>query len=155
MKPEIWGPHLWYVMHLMSFTYPDNPTYSDKRVYHDFFTNFRHLLPCDFCRKHYARHIANYPITPHLDSKYDLIRWVINVHNTVNLSLNKPPMTVEEVIDLYQLNGYQFPNYKPKNRSTMVDNGKYYRLIIFIACLIAGIAYWKWNEYQEYLTMYY
>ena len=38
MKPDIWGPHFWYILHIISFDYPLRPTEYDKRVYHDFYS---------------------------------------------------------------------------------------------------------------------
>ena len=39
MKPDVWGPQLWFILHIISFEYPDNPTELNKRVYYDFYTS--------------------------------------------------------------------------------------------------------------------
>ena len=44
MDPKIWGPFLWYILHIISFNYPINPSYADKRIYHDFYVNFKDLI---------------------------------------------------------------------------------------------------------------
>jgi hypothetical protein len=87
MHPQVWGPHLWYILHIISFEYPEKPTEYDKRIYHDFYTSLKDVIPCAECRKHYRDHITKYPLTPHLDSRDTLIKWVIQVHNFVNTSL--------------------------------------------------------------------
>ena len=84
MKPSLWGSHLWYILHIITFDYPDNPTSYDKIAYRDFFTNIKNVLPCKECKKHYNTFITDYPITPHLDRKSDLVKWLIQIHNFVN-----------------------------------------------------------------------
>ena len=37
MDPTIWGPHMWYVLHIITFAYPKEPTEYDKQRYSDFF----------------------------------------------------------------------------------------------------------------------
>jgi hypothetical protein len=41
------------------------------------------------------------PISPHLDRRADLFRWTVNLHNEVNKSLGKPPVTEAESIQFY------------------------------------------------------
>ena len=101
MHPEVWGPHLWYILHTISFSYPDNPTNYHKNAYRDFYTNIKDVLPCEQCQKHYTKHIQEYPITPHLDNRATLVKWVIQIHNFANLSIGKPAYTPEEVLYIY------------------------------------------------------
>lgn len=155
MNPNIWGPHLWYILHLFSFTYPDEPSYSDKRVYNDFFTNLRYLLPCSFCRKHYNKYLAEYPIGPHLDRRIDLVKWVIQIHNFVNLSLGKPEMPADSIIRFYQDNNYQFPgklpdSYLPPKGTSPADKQKWWFRIILIALCIGLIIYLKHQDYYNW-----
>jgi hypothetical protein len=102
MEPNIWGKHAWIFLHSVSMNYPDNPSIQDRKNYKDFFENLRFILPCEVCKKHYAQHIQRNPIEPSLHSKRKLVEWVIDVHNQVNISLNKPTMTYDQVIDLYK-----------------------------------------------------
>lgn len=101
MKPTLWGPHMWYILHIITFDYPNNPTSFDKIAYRDFFTNLKNILPCKDCRKHYNQFITDYPITPHLDRKTDLVKWLIQIHNFVNQSLGKKEYSTKEVINFY------------------------------------------------------
>lgn len=102
MDPKIWGPFMWFILHIISFNYPDNPTPFDKQSYRDFFNSLKHVIPCEECKKHYTKNIQEHPITPHLDSKTHLIEWVIKIHNLVNISLNKKIYTTEEVLKTYE-----------------------------------------------------
>lgn len=102
MNPKIWGPYMWFILHLITFNYPKNPSNYDKQAYRDFFNSLKDVIPCQSCRKHYAKNIQNYPITPNLDSKKRLVEWLIQIHNQVNMSLNKPVLTTKQVLEIYQ-----------------------------------------------------
>ena len=92
MDPAIWGPHFWFVLHLVSFHYPDNPNQKHKDAYKSFYNSIQGVLPCQNCRRH-SKLFKSYPIEPHIDSKLDLIRWVNQIHNFVNAKLGKPILT--------------------------------------------------------------
>ena len=102
MDPKIWGPFMWFVLHIITFNYPENPTPFHKESYRDFFNTLKNIIPCEQCRKHYAKHIQEYPISPHLDTKKQLIEWLIHIHNMVNISLNKKTYSTEEVLTTYE-----------------------------------------------------
>ena len=54
--------------------------------------------------------IVKYKLTPEvLNSKKALIEWLIDIHNEVNKSNNKPELTYKEVIQTY-INLYQSDN---------------------------------------------
>ena len=60
------------------------------------------MLPCAICREHYKQHLAKNPLTPFLDSRKDLLKWTIDIHNKVNKKLGKPEWTEVEVITYYE-----------------------------------------------------
>ena len=132
MRPEVWGPHFWYILHIISFEYPLNPTEYDKRIYHDFYTSLKDVIPCEMCRKHYRTHIHKYPLTPHLDTRDTLVKWVIQVHNFVNASIGKPILSIEEVMDIYS-------NLNPISPFATVDT----------------IAIAKKHDEMQYMKLYY
>ncbi len=49
---------------------------------------FAEGVPCDDCSAHFTRHVATMPGSA-LDGRTDLLRWVIDTHNAVNLRLGK------------------------------------------------------------------
>jgi hypothetical protein len=160
MDPKIWGPFLWYILHIMSFNYPVNPSYADKRIYHDFYVNLKELIPCANCRKHYQQHLHTNPITPALDTRADLVKWVIQMHNMVNISLGKPTMTVEEVMFAYKMNNFMPPNYiKPSNgssSSSLSEKKSSIGRLYFWILLFGGIAgYRLYSNYQRASAYYY
>ena len=153
MDPKIWGPFLWYILHIMSFNYPLQPSYADKRIYHDFYVNFKDLIPCSTCQKHYRQHLHSNPISPALDSRADLVKWVIQMHNLVNISLGKPTMTVEEVFTAYQMNNFLPPNYKKpieiKTSKIMQKAWSKSRLYFWIF-VFAGLVGYRWYSGYQY-----
>jgi hypothetical protein len=160
MDPKIWGPFLWYILHIFSFQYPINPSYADKRIYHDFYVNLKELIPCANCRKHYQQHLHTNPITPALDTRADLVKWVIQMHNLVNISLGKPTMTVEEVLFAYKMNNFMPPNYiKPNNGSSsnnQINQSKSKGKLYFWIFLFGGIVgYRLYCNYQRNNAYYY
>jgi len=151
MLPSIWGPHLWYVMHIISFEYPQQPSEYDKRIYHDFYTSLKDVIPCQDCRKHYREFITRYPISPHLDTRSSLIKWVIQVHNFVNKSLGKPELSVAQVLDIYSNLIPQSPfikvNIRENRQSREEKETTKIWCFIFLAAFIIILSHYYFNRY--------
>lgn len=101
MNQNIWGPHLWFSLHTISFTYPLKPKDSDKANYKSFFTELQHVIPCSVCKKNYIRHLKEFPVNEHLNSRKDIVYWVIDLHNMVNSENGKRTLTYEEALNRY------------------------------------------------------
>ena len=101
MDPTRWGPKLCFFMDTLAMNYPTNPTYNDKINMKNFFEILKYILPCEECRLHYVGHLDNTPIDNYLNSKENLIMWVLKLHNNVNESLNKPTWTIEQFMEHY------------------------------------------------------
>ena len=134
MSTSVWGPKLWYVLHLMTFNYPEIPNEYDKRHFHDFFVNLQYVLPCMKCRYHYRQTLEKYPISPHLDNKTSLVKWLIDIHNQVNISTGKPIKSYNEVLQEYK---NEMENTKTNIKTTNFPNIKY----LFIPLIILLIMY--------------
>ena len=117
MDPTVWGPKLWFALHTMTFNYPIKPTYQDKRHYHDLFEILKHTIPCDICKQHYREHLQVNPISPHLDSRDSLVRWLVDVHNSVNKSLGKPILNMDQVVEIYR-QAYSKTDTESKNEES-------------------------------------
>ena len=102
MNQNIWGPHLWFSLHTISFAYPSKPTQEDKDNYKNFFLNLKHVIPCSVCKKNYKRHIEEHPIDGYLANKKSLVYWVIDMHNMVNAEIGKKTMSYDVVIKKYE-----------------------------------------------------
>lgn len=109
MNPNIWGPHAWIFLHTITLNYPNFPTNEEKEQHKKFFESLQHTIPCLECAKHYGNNVKKYPLTPNiLKNRNNLVRWLINMHNQVNISTNKPTLTVDKVIRIY------YDLYRPK-----------------------------------------
>lgn len=101
LSPNVWGPFFWHTIHIVALGYPKEPTYTDKKSAKDFYESLAFLIPCAVCREHYAKHLQTHPISTFLDSRKDLFKWTVMIHNEVNIMLQKPIWTEQEVIDYY------------------------------------------------------
>jgi hypothetical protein len=97
---NIWGPPAWTFLHTVSFNYPDNPTDQDKQNYFNFFNSLKHVLPCDKCKKHYTENSTD--LKNNLNTKDNLVKWLINIHNDVNKKNGKKVWSYSEVYNKYQ-----------------------------------------------------
>ncbi len=102
MNQNIWGPHLWFSLHTMTFVYPLKPKHEDKKHYQTFFESLQYTIPCSVCRKNYIRHLKELPIEKHLESRKDLVFWLIDIHNMVNGETGKKILSYEVVIKKYE-----------------------------------------------------
>jgi hypothetical protein len=101
LPPTTWGPFFWHTMHLVALGYPVEPTYAEKQAAKQFYESFTQLIPCPICKVHYTDNLKEMPITPSLDSRKDLFRWTVDMHNKVNKQLNKPEYTEQQAITYY------------------------------------------------------
>ena len=102
MKPSIWGPSAWLYLHLLSFSYPDNPTKQDISNHKIFLESFGKTLPCIKCKNNYKNHIKNFDIDNALTSKVNFINFIWKLHNKVNKALDKNTLLFNDFINSYQ-----------------------------------------------------
>jgi len=101
VKPSDWGPPLWYRLHMLTFGYPEVATPKDKALAIKYFTEVEKLLPCMKCRVHYRENLEANPIQYNVDTRDELVRWLIDLHNKVNAQTGKRILSYDEVISLY------------------------------------------------------
>ena len=141
MEPTIWGPPAWKFLHTITFQYPEYPTDKDKKEYFIFFNSLRNVLPCPNCREHYSNNFQKYPIR--LESRNDLIEWLIDIHNEVNEMTQKRKYSYEEVYEIYneifEGNTGGSSNGTGKTSQTIT--------IICILLMISFIGYYYYTNY--------
>ena len=130
MNNNIWGPSAWLFLHSVTFQYPEEPTMEDKENYKQFFNSLQNILPCPKCRDHYQKNIQDLPIQ--LNSRDELIQWLINIHNNVNKSNNKDILSYEDVKKIY-LNSY---NYSIEKDESVKSNMTFILAIILVILII-------------------
>jgi hypothetical protein len=146
IPPTTWGPFFWHTMHLVALGYPVEPTYAEKRAAKEFFESFTHLIPCPTCKIHYANHLKEMPITPSLDTRKDLFKWTVDMHNMVNKDLGKPLYTEADAISFYHKLGEmgRSPVWTPEDVQSyyFAMAAKYGTAALGIAALTGAAIYW-------------
>lgn len=104
MLTNVWGPTLWHSLHTISFNYPTFPTREQKQEYYAFFTSLQWILPCKYCRDNYKNNLKVLPLNSQvLLNRYNLSKWLYDLHNLVNKNLGKPiTLTYEQVRDRFE-----------------------------------------------------
>ena len=100
MEPNIWGPPAWTFLHSVTLNYPDIPSSEHKTNYKKFFESLGDVLPCPTCKKHYKENIIKHPIR--LDSKDDLTKWLVDIHNKVNEKNDKIIFSYKQFNEKYE-----------------------------------------------------
>ena len=129
---NIWGPPAWTFLHTITFNYPHNPSDQDKQNYFTFFDSLKHVLPCDKCKKHYKDNSRD--LKDNLNSRDDLVKWLIDIHNDVNIKNNKPVWSYADVYNKYQ------DMYNPPNTINNI-------LIFFIISIVLIFLFFLFNIY--------
>ena len=101
MDPKIWGKCFWTTLFSIALGYPINPTIDEQHHYTRFFYHLRYTIPCEVCRINFENHIRNVPLNFYLHNRKVLLDWVLILHNEVNKTLGKSPITHEEAIQRY------------------------------------------------------
>ena len=148
MDPKIWGPYFWFTLHTITLSYPDKPSYENKRQYNDFFIGIQNVIPCPKCQEHYKNHLSNYPISTALDSKEHLVIWLFNMHNIVNESLGKSKMEFVDFQEKYRR--IYSPTISEKIISTSPTDKwfkiKIFLTIAFVIAVIGGVNHYYWKN---------
>ena len=115
MYPPVWGPTIWGTIHLMAYTYPDEPSAERKLSMSNFLQNLCINLPCLGCGIHCREYVTNNP--PVVDSKTTLKKWAYDFHNAVNVRINKRILTHEEAEEAISKKYFQYEQWKDTNRA--------------------------------------
>ena len=122
--PHVWGPHYWFVLFTMAITYPIAVTETIKKRYYNFIQDLPLFLPDDNISKSFSEMIIKYPVTPYLDDRESMIKWVHFIHNRHNVMLGKKTITLERALKEYNLH-YQstfdyYRNYRSQYKNIIM-----------------------------------
>ena len=112
LNPNVWLPHLKFTLQTMAITYHSNPNDVAKKKYYDFISNLPVFIPIEPIGKNFMELLDKYPVTPYLDSRMSMMKWVHFIFNKIASQLDQP---VEEFYD--SLEKY-YDEYKPKEYKT-------------------------------------
>jgi hypothetical protein len=137
--PEVWGPHYWFFLMTIALTYPDNVNVVTKRKYYDLIQNLPVFIPNSEISKNFSNLLQEYPVTPYLDNRDSFVRWIVFIHNRVNVQIGKKEITIEQAMSKY------FEQMVPPTiyRIHKLENRKYiiYAIVIILLAIAVYFLY--------------
>ena len=91
----------WHILHECTFLYPESPSIELQNLMYLFFNTEVKRIPCNVCCFHYTQFLKSSDLRDACTTKHKMIRWLIDVHNSVNELNEKPILSYDEVYDLY------------------------------------------------------
>ena len=116
------------------------PNETIKKKYYDFIQNLPLFLPVSTIGNQFSSLLDKYPVTPYLDSQPSLVKWMHFIHNKINISLDKPEITMEEAMVKY------YEHYKPKavkDKEQRKRREKYIFAAFFVLILLLIVYLYK------------
>ena len=145
MAPSVWGPLFWTTMHIVTLGYSPNPSKEEQAAVIQFFRSLEFVIPCPICRSHYSKFLKDDPVENHVNSRDALIKWLFDVHNNVNMQLNKPVLTweqyIEQVKKLHNMSSLTF--YEQPNSITSMA------LAALAGVVVGATASYAYNHYLK------
>ena len=139
INPILWGPSGWKFLHYITLSYPENPDENIKKTYKNFFSELYQVLPCEKCRINYEEHLKIYPLSDKvLESKENIVKWLISMHNLVNIINNKKEYSYDDFNNEYILNQNIYNDNNTNN---------YQYLIFLLLLLILILLYFLIKKY--------
>ena len=114
MLPAIWGHKTWHLLHIITIFPKRRQEYYEK-----FFYYLQFLLPCAKCRNSYKEHITALAIPK---SKQEYALWLIQVHNRVNKSIDKPILEETDILQEWQT---KYAATQSMKDTFLIDVGEY------------------------------
>ena len=137
LNSEVWGPHYWFFLHTVAYTYPEMPNEITKRKYYDLIQNMPLFIPDSKMGDRFSQMLDKYPLYPYLDNRESFMKWVHFIHNKMNLLLGKEQLGYLESLEIYKA------FYKPKqiSLSERFRINKHYLYLAFILLCVFLIYY--------------
>lgn len=135
IDPKIWGKPMWRALIYIVLGYSDNPTSEDKENMKNFFIAIGYVLPCEKCRVNYKNHLIDIKLTDTvLESRHNLLLWLISIENAIAKINNKQGITYQQVINEYLMEPkcYNIFNIDSKTRVNITIVLLIILLIIYI-----------------------
>ncbi len=82
---------LWVTLHMVSLTYPNYPTSTQRKEYESWFLGFKVVLPCSSCRTNFPKNLESIKFDSVIDmcSRTAFAKCIWRLHNEVNRVLKK------------------------------------------------------------------
>jgi hypothetical protein len=141
LDPTIWGPSMWMFLHTTAMTYPHHPNAVTKKKYYEFLQNIPLFIPVEEMSSYFSQLMDKYPVSPYLDNRESLIRWMHFIHNKINQKLEKKQITLEEFYASY------YRAYQSK-QETNQEYRKWKRILVYLTIFfsIGGLIYYLYDK---------
>jgi len=98
-SPEVWGESFWFVVHLGSMSAPEVIPTEKREKYWGFIDGIPEMLACQKCAHHAREWVEKHRKDKDaiVSSRESLIRFYVDMHNSVNQRNGQPVMSVDEV----------------------------------------------------------
>lgn len=90
------GRATWTFLHTMAAYYPQEPDRHERSLMKNFINSFSFLYPCKPCAEHFRSEMEINP--PDFSSRWNLSKWLCEMHNSVNEMLGKPLFPCGDVL---------------------------------------------------------
>jgi len=101
-----WGPRLWYLLHKITYNYPETPTINEQQYYLNYFNIIQRIIPCPYCSAHFKLAMSLRPIRFSLHNRTTLIEWFRKLHNDINMENKKRLYRLDELNIIYGTNDF-------------------------------------------------
>jgi hypothetical protein len=125
------------VLYTIALSYPLHINECTKKKYYDFITNLPLFLPVPDIGGVFSKFLDAYPVTPYLDSRESLSKWVHFIHNKINSYLGKPELTYYDALNKY----YEHYKLKEIKKNDERKNKEKYIFGALIIVIIVVIIY--------------
>ena len=139
METSEWGPAAWLFLHAATFGQNKIICPAQQKRVTDFFELLGYMLPCARCRKHYNDYLEKHPVQA--ACRKDLTRWLVDLHNDVNVRTNNPFVQHMEYREVEQVYAYDRDDDPLLNGGPQVDSNRTAKSVIFAAvgCVIVAV----------------
>lgn len=97
---KLWGPVVWSFFHIFAQQINEDFFKNNRLVCLNIIENICSTLPCPLCSDHAIKFLKNSGFK-NIISKQQLIYFLFNFHNSVNLKTNKPPFDFKD-LEIYK-----------------------------------------------------
>ena len=133
LDATIWGPHYWFFLHTATMTYPLHPNDGAKKKYYEFIQNVPLFIPNASMAKSFQETLDTYPVSPYLDSRDALTRWMHFIHNKMNKRLGQRQISMTKFYEDYH------DRYKPRDVK-IIEYAKTKRQVLYALLVCALFA---------------
>lgn len=96
-----WGPRLWYLLHKITYNYPETLNATEQQYYLNYFNIIQRIIPCPYCSAHFKLAMSLRPIRFSLNNRCTLIEWFRKLHNDINMENKKRLYQLAELDIIY------------------------------------------------------